>query len=320
MHDSRIFRVRFHGRGGQGIKTASRILGSALFGEGLEVQDAPVYGAERRGAPIFAYVRASPHPIEERGIIARPDLVVVADETIVAVPTAGVVTGITNRTVLLIRSAEPANVWRERIGDRGRVFTLDPGSDTTSFGPSSGVSAAGAAARLIGIIPRWTLEQAVRDELSALPEETIARNVELALDAYDRFAEHEGAVEPGGLPDAGAYAKPNWIELRTDPVPAAAPAVHASATSNRIPTGLWRTQRPILEKEHCHKCVWLCGSMCPDGVITKNGEGYPHIDLEHCKGCMVCVAQCPNHAIVVAGESEARAADQAAAAQPGGAA
>ena len=54
-----MFRIRFHGRGGQGMKTASRILGSAFFLEGYEVQDAPRYGAERRGAPIFAYVRAA---------------------------------------------------------------------------------------------------------------------------------------------------------------------------------------------------------------------------------------------------------------------
>ena len=47
-----MYRIRFHGRGGQGIKTASRILGSAFFAEGFEVQDAPRYGAERRGAPI----------------------------------------------------------------------------------------------------------------------------------------------------------------------------------------------------------------------------------------------------------------------------
>ena len=74
-----MYRIRFHGRGGQGMKTASRVLGSAFFIEGYEVQDAPRYGAERRGAPIFAYVRASKHPINERGIILRPDLVVVAD-------------------------------------------------------------------------------------------------------------------------------------------------------------------------------------------------------------------------------------------------
>ena len=47
-----MFRIRFHGRGGQGMKTASRILGTAFFKTGYEVQDAPRYGAERRGAPF----------------------------------------------------------------------------------------------------------------------------------------------------------------------------------------------------------------------------------------------------------------------------
>jgi pyruvate ferredoxin oxidoreductase gamma subunit len=68
-----VYRIRFHGRGGQGIKTAGRVLGAALFVEGFEVQDAPVYGAERRGAPMFAYVRASRAAILERGLIANPD-------------------------------------------------------------------------------------------------------------------------------------------------------------------------------------------------------------------------------------------------------
>ena len=54
-----MYRLRFHGRGGQGMKTAGRILGTAFFLAGFEVQDAPRYGAERRGAPIFAYVRAA---------------------------------------------------------------------------------------------------------------------------------------------------------------------------------------------------------------------------------------------------------------------
>ena len=53
-----MYRIRMHGRGGQGIKTASQILSSAFFAAGFEVQDAPRYGAERRGAPLFAVVRA----------------------------------------------------------------------------------------------------------------------------------------------------------------------------------------------------------------------------------------------------------------------
>ncbi len=68
-----MFRIRFHGRGGQGMKTASRVLGTALHREGFTVQDAPRYGAERRGAPVFAYVRANRRPIDERGAMPVPD-------------------------------------------------------------------------------------------------------------------------------------------------------------------------------------------------------------------------------------------------------
>ncbi len=95
-----MYRIRFHGRGGQGVKTASRILGSAFFAEGFEVQDAPRYGAERRGAPIFAYVRADRRPIHERGVIRDPDLVVVTDDSLFSVPAAGVLLGVDRKTVV----------------------------------------------------------------------------------------------------------------------------------------------------------------------------------------------------------------------------
>src|SRR5512144_1444952 len=101
-----MYRIRFHGRGDQGIKTAGRILGTTFFLEGFEVQDAPFYGAERRGAPLFAYVRAAHKPISERGMIRHPDLVVVADDTLFAVLAARVLLGITSQTVLLLDSVE----------------------------------------------------------------------------------------------------------------------------------------------------------------------------------------------------------------------
>jgi uncharacterized protein (DUF2267 family) len=81
-----MIRVRFHGRGGQGMKTASRIVGTAAFLDGWLSQDSPVYGAERRGAPTAAFVRIAHAPIRERGVIATPDLVVVADDTLLDDP------------------------------------------------------------------------------------------------------------------------------------------------------------------------------------------------------------------------------------------
>jgi pyruvate ferredoxin oxidoreductase gamma subunit len=106
-----MYRVRFHGRGGQGLKTASRVLGSALFLHGFEVQDAPRYGAERRGAPVFAYVRAAQEPVVERGIIRQADLVVVADASCIDAVGAGVLVGIHDATVLLIHGRVDRSSW-----------------------------------------------------------------------------------------------------------------------------------------------------------------------------------------------------------------
>ena len=83
-----MLRIRFHGRGGQGMKTASRIVSTAAFREGLYAQDSPMYGAERRGAPVAAFTRIADTPILERGAIAAADLIVIADETLLDAPQA----------------------------------------------------------------------------------------------------------------------------------------------------------------------------------------------------------------------------------------
>jgi pyruvate ferredoxin oxidoreductase gamma subunit len=77
-----MLRVRLHGRGGHGIKTASRILGTAAFLSGWQVQDSPIYGAERRGAALTAFTRIDTEPIHERGVLATPDFILVGDETL----------------------------------------------------------------------------------------------------------------------------------------------------------------------------------------------------------------------------------------------
>jgi pyruvate ferredoxin oxidoreductase gamma subunit len=47
----------------------------------------------------------------------------------------------------------------------------------------------------------------------------------------------------------------------------------------------------------------VCSEFCPDSAIKVNAENYPEIDYEHCKGCLICVAQCPSHAITPIPES-----------------
>lgn len=300
-----MYRIRLHGRGGQGMKTAGRILGTAFFAEGFEVQDAPRYGAERRGAPLFAYVRASRTQIRERGIIRRPDLVVVADEGLLGVAAAGVLAGVDDRTVLLLNSAEAPAVWRDRLRFGGRVLTLRAEVEEHAELPFIGASCGAAAARLVGVITRGSLEQAIREELAGMGPGVIEANLVRALASWERLAPEAGCVREGVEPAVGAHRAPAWIELPFDPADVSAPDVHGAGTSVQVRTGLWRTMRPEIDLERCHRCSWICSTFCPDGALLVEADGTPRIDYDHCKGCLVCVAVCPHHAIGSVPEREA---------------
>jgi pyruvate ferredoxin oxidoreductase gamma subunit len=291
-----MYRIRFHGRGGQGMKTASRILGSAFFLEGYEVQDAPRYGAERRGAPIFAYVRADHQAINERGVITQPDLVIVADDSLVPVPAAGVLTGIDQHTVLLINTDESTATWKYRLNLAGAILTLPAEAKDRDELRFIGATCCGAAARLLGVISRQKLQQAISEELAQLGDDIIEKNLARALQAYDSMQEHEGRVQTLPTASAGDYSKPAWIDLPFEAARISAPDIHAAANSIEVRTGLWRTLRPVIDYDRCNRCWWVCSTFCPDGAI-KVIDQTPEIDYDHCKGCMVCVAQCPPHAI-----------------------
>ena len=186
-----MFRIRFHGRGGQGMKTASRILGTAFFHAGYQVQDAPRYGAERRGAPIFAYVRADESTINERGVITSPDLVVVADDTLVGMPAAGVTQGLDAHSVLLINSLESAATWQRRLNTDARILVLatqEEVEDRASL-PYIGSRCAAAAAALTGVISREILLDALREELAYLPRDVVQKNHDIAQAVFDAIEE-----------------------------------------------------------------------------------------------------------------------------------
>jgi pyruvate ferredoxin oxidoreductase gamma subunit len=303
-----MFRIRFHGRGGQGMKTASRILGTAFFKAGYQVQDAPRYGAERRGAPIFAYVRADQATINERGIIAHPDLVVVADDTLVGMPAAGVTQGVDERTLLLINSHESAETWRQGLNTDARIQILAAEEDVEDRAtlPYIGSRCAAAAAALTGVISSEILISALSEELAHLPADIIQKNRDITIAEFDSMAGYAGMVAQSGRPSASDYTKPQWIDLPFENAAISNFAIHAGATSVQVRTGLWRTMRPVINYENCSGCSWICSTYCPDGAINVRTDGYPDIDYDHCKGCLICVAQCPPHAIESIAEHIAR--------------
>jgi len=296
-----MYRIRFHGRGGQGIKTASQILGTAFFLEGFEVQDAPRYGAERRGAPIFAYVRAARAAIHDRGVITRPDLIVVADESLVPMPAAGILQGLSERTVMLINSMLEPDEWKQRLKLRGPVLTVPLGSEVEARAdlPFIGAACVGAAARLLGVISAENLQRAIREEIGKFGAATLQKNLDQALASYDAMAAHAGIVIEGEAVAAIDYRAPQWIDVPVDDASVAAPDITRPASSEFAKTGTWRTHRPIIDYELCNRCSWVCSTLCPDSAIKVDADHTPRIDYDHCKGCMVCVAVCPPHAIRV---------------------
>lgn len=116
--------IRWHGRGGQGAKTACLLLADAAFASGLYVQGFPEYGPERMGAPITAYNRISKTPCTIHSNIYNPDYVVVVDESLLS--SVDVTAGLNPEGGIIINSAkDPAELKPLLNGYEGAVYTVD---------------------------------------------------------------------------------------------------------------------------------------------------------------------------------------------------
>lgn len=119
-----LIEIRWHGRGGQGAKTASLLLADAAFNTGKYIQGFPEYGPERMGAPITAYNRISDKPITIHSNIYEPDYVVVVDDTLLtSVP---VTAGLKKDGAIVINTTKSPEQLKELLnGYEGAVYTID---------------------------------------------------------------------------------------------------------------------------------------------------------------------------------------------------
>ena len=123
---SNMLEIRWHGRGGQGAKTASLLLADAAFNTGKYVQGFPEYGPERMGAPIAAYNRISDERCSIHSNIYEPDYVVVVDATLLK--SVNVTSGIKKDGAIIINSEKSPEELRPMLdGYEGRVYTIDAG-------------------------------------------------------------------------------------------------------------------------------------------------------------------------------------------------
>ena len=184
-----MLEIRWHGRGGQGAKTAALLLGEALLATGKYMQAFPEYGAERMGAPIQAFNRISDHPISLHCHVTEPDVVVVIDPTLLEA--ADVTEGLGPAGKLLVNTTVTPTQVRAKLGLVGRqVYTVD----------ASGIALAtikrnipntpmlGALAKVSGVID---LESLIEDSHKRLEKkfrakpEVIAGNLEAMRRGYE---------------------------------------------------------------------------------------------------------------------------------------
>ena len=119
-----LIEIRWHGRGGQGTKTASLLLADAAFNTGKYIQGFPEYGPERMGAPITAYNRISDNPITVHSNSYEPDYVVVVDDTLLE--TVDVTAGLKTNGAIVINTTKSPDCLKSVLkGYEGKVYTID---------------------------------------------------------------------------------------------------------------------------------------------------------------------------------------------------
>ena len=119
-----MIEIRWHGRGGQGAKTASLLLADAAFNTGKYIQGFPEYGPERMGAPITAYNRISTSPIRIHSNIYEPDYVVVVDDTLLE--SVDVTAGLKETGAIIINTTKDCSELKPLLkGYSGKVYTID---------------------------------------------------------------------------------------------------------------------------------------------------------------------------------------------------
>ncbi|MGB9663098.1 MAG: 2-oxoacid:acceptor oxidoreductase family protein [Moorellaceae bacterium] len=143
-----MLQIRWHGRGGQGVVTAARILGrAAAIYEGRYAQSFPAFGTERRGAPVMAFTRLADHPIRDRSQIYEPDCVVVLDGTLWG--SAEVLRGLRPGGAVLVNASalsaklslpERVALYRVEVTGLAREILGVPIANTAMVGALAGVT------------------------------------------------------------------------------------------------------------------------------------------------------------------------------------
>ncbi len=179
---TKIYEVRFHGRGGQGAWTASLLLAQAGLIEEKNIQSFPAFGPERAGAPITAFTRISDEKIQLHSSIYEPDTVVVLDPTLLG---PSVSEGINEDTVLLVNTEKSSKEVLDTLGlENIDTWTVDATTLAIDMlgRPITNTAMLGSIVKATGIVKLGSIVRVVKERFEGKIGEM---NAELVKKAYE---------------------------------------------------------------------------------------------------------------------------------------
>ena len=181
-----MFEVRWHGRGGYGIVTASEILAFTALKENKYFQSFPDFGPERMGAPVRAYTRIDDKPIDLHSQIYEPDAVVVLDDTLIE--TINVSEGLKKNGVLIVNTKLSKNEIKKKTNFTGKLFVFNGNKIAmeTIGRPLANICGVGALAKVSGIVKEGNLLATINENMSKkFNEKVVKGNINAAKRGYD---------------------------------------------------------------------------------------------------------------------------------------
>ena len=297
------------GRGGQGIVTAVYIVAHASIADGFYALANPEFGAERRGAPVKAFLTVTDYFEDSPEPIKNPDVAVFLDDKLIDAMRV-VVDAVKPGGYVIVSSGKSPEEVTSIIGRRdvniavvdGIGLALKHVGLAVPNGPMVGVFA-----KVMGLPRLESIKEAIASQLGKAVEQNFAA----AVEAY-KTAVVIPATEAGGakasveIPTTSAFLTGDYELVGWDQIPEGGLVYPGS--SLRYKTGSWRVEKPIIDHSKCIMCR-KCWLYCPDDAVLEvwreaRGPGgrivrVKAIDFsyDYCKGCGICAQVCPTGAI-----------------------